>query len=77
MSSGCGPGWSALGERPVIVALGEVGLGTIIFFIMTLIIYEQELSLKQSSSGSMLTDLFVIREQASEGCSEKMKTFSL
>ena len=55
----------------------NVGLGTVIFFIMALIIYEQELSLKQSSPGSMLTDPFVIREQASEGCSEKMETFSL
>ena len=52
-----------------------MGLGTVIFFIMALIIYEQELSLKQSSPGSMLTDPFVIREQASEGCSEKMETF--
>lgn len=77
MSSGCGPGWSALWERPFIVALGEVGLGTVIFFIVALIICKQELSLKQSSPGSVLTDPFVIREQTSEGCSEKMETFSL
>ena len=49
----------------------------LIFFTVESIRFEQGLSLQQSSPGSVLVDLFVIREQVLEGCFEKIETSSL